>query len=305
MKRSPWISWRNGSWLSFAEFERVALVNKITPTEFKLLRDYIEEVCGISLGEEKNYLIETRFSSLMEEKKFSTFHDLYKYITHHSTRQLRDRIIDAITTKETLWFRDTHPFTIVEEIILPSLTQRIRAGEKTKIRIWSAACSTGQEPYSIAMMVEEFCRNRPFLKPDHFEILATDVSLSAIETAEGGRYNSVSIQRGLSEEKRDRYFFQTGNLWELNDSIKQRVSFRKFNLLDSFAHLGKFDVVFLRYVTIYFSNSLKNTIIDKCQKVLSPSGYLLLGASESLFDCGVTFECMSHSGGMYFINDKR
>lgn len=275
-------------------------MNKITPDEFMLLRDYIEEICGVFLGEEKNYLIETRFSNLMAETGCRTFREFYRYISRHSTSKMRNRIIDAITTKETLWFRDYHPFIILQEVILPSLVTRIKEHEQSRIRIWSAGCSTGQEPYSIAMIVEEFCRTRPFLKPRQFEILATDISPSALETAHGGRYDLISMQRGLPQEMRDRYFTQNGTIWELNESIKQKVSFRPFNLLDSFVSLGKFDVVFLRYVAIYFSNGLKKNLFTKCHKTLSPSGYLLIGASESFLDCGDLYECFSYSEGLYY-----
>ena len=282
------------------------MVHRVRPNEFKLLRDYVEEICGITLGAEKEYLIETRLSHLITEMGCKNFSDFYLLIKRNFQPELRDKIIDAITTKETLWFRDRHPFTILGDVLLPKLTEKIKTGERSRIRIWSAACSTGQEPYSIAMVIHRYSQFLQNVQPDHFEITATDISPLAITQASRGCYDPLSIQRGLSDEIREKFFIHKGHHWEINDSIKKKVLFQKFNLLDSFSSLGKFDIIFLRNVIIYFSDPLKKKIIEECFNLLSPQGFLLLGASESLLGLSDQFKCLEHDGGMYYVvqNEK-
>ena len=276
------------------------MVYRILPNEFKLLRDYVEQICGITLGVDKEYLIETRLSHLITEMGCKNFSDFYLLIKRNFQPELRDKIIDAITTKETLWFRDRHPFSILGDVLLPSVTEKIITGKRSRIRIWSAACSTGQEPYSIAMVIHRFCQMHQNFNPGLFEITATDISPLAITQAVRGCYDPLSIQRGLSEEIRDQFFIHRGHHWEINDSIKRKVSFQKFNLLDSFSPLGKFDIIFLRNVIIYFSDPLKKKIIVECCNLLSPQGFLILGASESMLGLSDQFQCFEHDGGMYY-----
>lgn len=276
------------------------LTETISTNEFKLLRDLIEKLCGIALGDEKAYLIETRLAGLLAENGCADFGSFYRLVSHEASTQLRDKIVDAMTTNETLWFRDTHPFLILQEKLLPKLAEDIRAGNRFRIRIWSGACSTGQEPYSIAMSIHEFCRANPGVRPDQFEILATDISPSALMLAKLGRYDIAAIGRGLPDHLRDRYFRQEGNVWVADDSLKQLVSFRKFNLQDSMEPLGRFDIVFLRYVTIYFSDSFKQQIYRGIAKLLAPEGHLLISAVETLRGISDDFAQQGHAGGSYY-----
>jgi len=268
--------------------------------EFKLLRDLIERICGICLGEEKAYLIETRLAGLLVETGCTDFSSFYRLVSSQSDPQLRDKLVDAMTTNETLWFRDTHPFTILKDVLLPPLGDELKNGNRFRVRIWSGACSTGQEPYSLAMAVQEFCRTRRELLPEQFEIVATDISPSALLLAKMGRYDQAAISRGLPDDLRDRYFKQQGNVWVPDESLKKMISFRKFNLQDSLDPLGHFDIVFMRYVTIYFSDPFKQQIYGNVAKLLTPGGHLIISAVESLRGISDAFMQLSHAGGSYY-----
>ena len=272
----------------------------IGAVEFRLLRDFVERECGIALGEEKAYLVETRLAGLMAETGCTDYGTFYRRAMAHDPPDLRDRIIDAMTTNETLWFRDGHPFTILREKLLPALAEELLAGRRFRIRIWSAAASTGQEPYSIAMEVLDLCARTPGLRPEHFEILATDISPSALFFAKVARYDAAAMARGLPPEKRDRYFTPQGPVWSLNEEVRRLVTFRKFNLQDSLASLGRMDIVFCRYVTIYFSEAFKRQIYEGIAGLLAPDGHLLISAVENLMGLSDRFTPLSHAGGTYY-----
>lgn len=272
----------------------------ISQQDFRLLRDLIERSCGIALGDEKAYLIETRLVGLMAECGCEDYGAFYRRVAEDTSHRLRDRIVDAMTTNETLWFRDGHPFTILREQLLPALGEALRSGNRFRIRIWSGACSTGQEAYSIAMAVHEFCQAQPGLRPDQFEILATDISPSALFLAKAGRYDEASLARGLSPARRDRFFHPEGRAWVVNDEVRKLVTFRPFNLQDPLDPLGHFDVVFLRYVCIYFSDPFKRQIYQGVARLLAPDGHLLISAVESLRGIAEGFEQLTHAGGSYY-----
>lgn len=272
----------------------------ISTSEFKLLRDLIEKLCGISLGNEKVYLIETRLAGLLAENGCNDFGSFYRLVSSDPSPRLRDKLVDAMTTNETLWFRDTHPFSILREKLLPPLGDELRSGNRNRIRIWSGACSTGQEPYSIAMEILEYCRVTPGVRPDQFEILATDISPSALMVAKLGRYDQSAIGRGLPDLHRDRYFHQEGAVWVINDEVKQLVTLKKFNLQDPLDPLGHFDIVTLRYVAIYFSDAFKQQIYQGVARLLAPSGHLIISAVESLRGISDDFVQLSHGGGTYY-----
>lgn len=272
----------------------------ITPVEFKLLRDYIERHCGIVLGEEKAYLVETRLAGLLAETGCRDFGSFYRLASAEDSNALRDKIVDAMTTNETLWFRDGHPFQILREVLLPEFSQQLRVGGRFRIRIWSAAASTGQEPYSIAMAILEHCRLNPDLRPDQFEIVASDISPSALFLARAGRYDAGALGRGMPDDLRNRYFRQEGPVWVLDDAVKRLVTLRKFNLQDSMDSLGRFDIVFCRYVTIYFSDPFKRQIYEGIARLTSPGGYLFISAVENMHGHADLFEARSHGTGTYY-----
>ncbi|MHB8789050.1 MAG: CheR family methyltransferase [Desulfobulbaceae bacterium] len=272
----------------------------ITIEEFRLIRDYVEKHCGIHLSDDKVYLVETRLTTMMFEQGCRTFGELYNKAVLDKTHLLRDKIIEAITTNETFWFRDLHPFSILTEVMLKQYADEIAAGKRTKIRFWCCACSTGQEPYSIAMTFLEFARRHPWLKPEHIEILATDISSTVLFLGKLGRYDSLAITRGLSDEFRDRYFVKSDKIWTISDEVKKMVRFQKLNLQENFNHLGKQDVIFCRNILIYFSLEFKQNILKRIAALLRPSGYLFLGASESIIMYTQEYDMQRHAMGLYY-----
>lgn len=269
--------------------------SQLTQREFDLFREYIERNCGISLKDDKKYLVETRLAGLVHETGSSSFSDFYRKLNGAPSPQLRTQIIDAMTTNETLWFRDGSPWVAMRDHILPELERKARPGQR--MRIWSAACSTGQEPYSIAMLVDHYS-NLPGrnLRPSSVEITATDISPSALMMAKNGRYDGISMRRGFTGEWkpfRDRYFDRKGTLRTIKPNIKDKVQFQGFNLQDSLSRLGRFDVVFLRNVAIYFSEAFKSDLFDRIAGILNPGGLLMLGTAETTHGYTRRFETVT------------
>ena len=271
----------------------------ITDNEFKLLRDYIEKHCGINLDRNKMYLVESRLNTLMIENGCDSYSALYQKASADKTNGLRDKIIDAMTTNETLWFRDNGPYQSLKEL-LSTLADEIRSGKRQKIRIWSAACSTGQEPYSIAVTVLESGQAGSGLRPEQVEIIATDISSTALFMAKLARYDAIAINRGLPPDIRDRYFKSEGRVWALSDRVKQMVTLKKMNLQESFSPIGKCDIVFCRNVLIYFSEQFKKDIFSRLAGLLRPSGHLFIGASESLSTYSNEYTMVRNSHGIYY-----
>lgn len=257
--------------------------SRLTQQEFDLFRGFIEKNCGISLSNDKKYLIETRLTSLVVESGAANFSEFYRKLGAAPGPQLRNQIIDAMTTNETLWFRDGSPWMAMRDHILPDLDSRAQTSRK--FRFWSAASSTGQEPYSMAMLIDHFA-NLPMKKllPSQVEITATDISKTALFMAKRGVYDRISMNRGFAgdwKDFRDRYFTPRGAVSSLAPKIRERVNFKEFNLQDSFLPLGKFDVVFLRNVAIYFSEAFKREVFEKIADALNPGGLLILGSAET------------------------
>ena len=275
----------------------------ITESEYTLLKQFIEAHCGIYLENGKEYLIETRLSDLAREVGAKSFQDFHLIAKSDKSGRLRDRIIDAMTTNETSWFRDASAWTFLREISIPKLVQRAIAGEK--IRIWSAAASTGQEAYSLSIcVIEEVEKNGTPSVLNNISILGTDISSSSIISAKNARYDIIAVGRGLPELKRNKYFSQEGNFWRLNHDVRKQVEFKEFNLQNSFMPLGLFDLILCRYVTIYFSEPFKKELFTKFSKTLKQKGdVLLLGATESLRGFSNDFEISYYKNAM--INIKK
>ena len=275
---------------------------KITEPEYILMKAFIEEHCGIHLEEGKEYLIESRLSDLVEETGCKSFQEFHLMARKDFSGKLKDRIIDAMTTNETLWFRDESAWEYIREVAVPNLLDR--AQKTGSVRIWSAAASTGQEAYSFLMLLDEASRKKgmPSLV-DKVEIFGTDISSSALFLASSARYDNIAIQRGLPPEKREKYFSKNGTVWVFDQELKKKVKFKKFNLQNSFISLGLFDFVLLRYVAIYFSDTFKRELFSKIAKILRPKGVLLLGASESLREYSTDFEITYYKNAV--INQKK
>ncbi len=277
----------------------------LSKEEFELLRNFVKKECGIAVGDEKSYLIETRLSTLVIEAGCDSFRQFYDKVAQDPRSPLREKIIDAMTTNETLWFRDQGPWLVLRNALIPQFCEQLRSGKCKKIRIWSAASSTGQEPYSIAMTILRYLEENPIpgVKEEAFEILATDLSPSALFVATSGRYDGLSISRGLEPDLRDRFFEKSGRVYALNDRVKSRVTFKKFNLLESYKSFGQFDLVLCRNVLIYFSKDLKRDIVNRIGDALGDGGSFMVGASESLQGCLTKFS-MRQADGQFFYQLK-
>ena len=273
---------------------------KLQPEEFALIRRWVEEISGISVDDRKTYLIENRLGGLVTEHRCSSFGEFYQKFKNSCPPALRDRIIDQMTTNETLWFRDLHPFTILREILLPLYCQEIAAGKRRSIRIWSSACSTGQEPYSLAILLLEAMRTNNHLKRTVIDIIASDISDSALAQARSGSYDNIAVNRGLPPEYRKRYFTDEARLWHLTSEVKKMVRFEKFNLQDPFSKLGSFDIIFCRNVAIYFSESFKRELFAKYARILVKGGILFLGSSESISLYSNDYDMLEHNRGIYY-----
>ncbi|MCL7944809.1 protein-glutamate O-methyltransferase CheR [Marinobacter sp. ATCH36] len=269
---------------------------EITPQEYEAFKTFLQDACGILLGDNKQYLVKSRLRRIMEENKLNTLAELLERVKRTGRSSLKEVVIDAMTTNETLWFRDNHPFRILQEKLLPEFGDRKGA---QSLRIWSAACSTGQEPYSVAMIIEEFRRQRPGRLRD-VRITATDISKSVLEVARRGEYEMIAIGRGLSPDRQKQFFTPAINgSWQIRPQIKSMVEFRELNLLERYM-LGKFDIVMCRNVLIYFSAELKKDILTRIHATLNPGGYLILGASESLNGLPHLYEMVQcHPGIIY------
>lgn len=262
---------------------------KITEPEYLLMKKYIEDQCGIHLRENKEYLIESRLADLVKETGCRSFQEFHYLARTNIGGKLKDRIIDAITTNETSWFRDKSFWEYIQDFAIPYLLEKaMRLG---KVSIWSAAVSTGQEIYSLLMLLDEAVKERgmPSLQ-DKIEIIASDVSESVLGSAAAARYDSIAINRGLSDDRREKYFIRDGQYWLFDQNLKNRVIFKKINLKDSFSSLSQFDMILCRYVSIYFSDTFKRELFAKMASVLKPGGVLLLGATESLREFSSGFE---------------
>ena len=265
--------------------------------DYALFREYLERSSGILLGDNKNYLIDSRLRNILKDNEIKSLGELVGRIDRPGSSSLKQQVIDAMTTNETLWFRDRHPFEFLQNQLLPELAKK--PGE---ITIWCAACSTGQEPYSISICIEELRRKNFFFTNKNVRILATDLSAKVLEAAKRGLYEPLALKRGMSNERLDQFFkHDNEGAWEINPEIKRRIDFRPINLKDSFINIGKFDIVFCRNVLIYFSGELQKQIITNIHRVLNPGGYLFLGGSETPKGLNDLFEIRYYTPGVVYI----
>jgi len=274
---------------------------KIDPGEFKVFAQYIHSLCGVILDDSKAYLIETRLSGLAQEQGCSTFSELYYKSRADLSKTLARQIIDAITTNETLFFRDSAPFEMLQYKILPELIDRRKKktlpGTSTPLRIWSAACSTGQEVYSIAILLKEMLGD---LNQYNLRLVGTDISNRAIAQASRGVYNRTEIERGLPAGKLERYFSVLEGGWKIKDEIRAMASFSNLNLLENFPSLGRFDIIFCRNVAIYFTDQDKANLYKRLATLLEPDGYLIIGGTESLTGVSTLFAPQRHLRSVYY-----
>lgn len=270
------------------------MIKELSADEYNRFRLVLEKNSGITLGLGKEYLVNSRLRRLLERESFSSVTDLMNAMERN--RSLQEQVIDAMTTNETLWFRDDHPYRIFRDKLLPEF-----AAQRRPLKIWSAACSTGQEPYSLSMEIEEYKKRFPGQMMSGERILATDISPSSLAQAKEGVYQQLAIRRGMNDAYLKTYFDQDEQgSWRIRQNIKSRVDFRIQNLQQSFSLLGKFDIIFCRNVLIYFSADLKTDILQRMHANLNPGGYLMLGASESMNGLGDYFEMVQCSPGLVY-----
>lgn len=272
---------------------------EVTDVQYRRFAAFIEEKCGIVLGVGKQYLVNSRLSTLLSKFGISNVDELInKAMENTPNNKIQDAVIDAMTTNETLWFRDTYPYTALEQFILPELAKK----GKYPVRIWSAACSSGQEPYSIGIVVQEQMAKMIHIDPKQTQIIGTDLSPEMLATCKLGQYDVHALSRGLSAERKSKFFKPTRNpnIMQIDPRVKSMVEFRPMNLLGSYALMGKFDVIFCRNVLIYFSNDVKAEILRKLTMCLNPEGYLILGSTETLVGVADKYEMVRHSPGILY-----
>lgn len=270
----------------------------LSPQEFIDFRQFLKDAAGIDLGDNKQYLVTTRIRKILVNNNFDSLTDLLKRVRLASERTLRQEVINAMTTNETFWFRDVYPFDYLKSEIFPEL---LKNNARIGPRIWCAACSSGQEPYSISIIADEFAKSGLGRSSFKIDVQATDLSSSILEQAKAGVYDKLSISRGMSDQRLRTYFeAKENNHWAVKQAIKNSVRFRSLNLQESFVSLGKFDIVFCRNVLIYFSSDLKQDILRRIHATLKPGAYLFLGSSESLGDAGELFEMVHCRPGVVY-----
>lgn len=249
----------------------------MNPEDFAYYKKFLYEKSGLSLTEEKTYLLLSRLTPVARKNGFEDLEAMSKSLRIMRDTKLEKQVIDAMMTNETLFFRDDKPFKQLRSAVLPAVIKS-REGRKS-LRIWSAACSTGQEPYSIAMTILE-----TIPKPEEWNItiLATDLSDVALAQAMRAEFNQFEIQRGLPTPMVMKYFKQSGNSWKVQDKVRDMVRFENFNLLDKMDRFPTFDIIFCRNVLIYFDEETKKKILDRLQKKLPPDGFLFLGGAETV-----------------------
>lgn len=266
--------------------------------DFDFISQLLRKRAGIVLTGEKMYLLESRLAPLARKEGLPSIDDLIHVVRARREERLITQVIDVMTTNETFFFRDKTPFDHLKEAIFPVLAQARRG---SRIRIWCAACSTGQEPYSIAMMLDQ---NPALTGGVPVEIVATDISDRCLDRARQGLFTQFEVQRGLPVQMLMHYFTQQEDHWRISERLRQIVSFRKLNLMDAAYNLGRFDIVFCRNVLIYFDGPTKGEVMDRIAGTMNPGGFLLLGAAESVVGLTQSFEATQDRRGLYKLSSR-
>jgi chemotaxis protein methyltransferase CheR len=271
----------------------------VTPLDYEFLRKLLKERSGLDLSADKQYLVESRLIPLARKAGLPGLPELVQKLKG-SAEALTAEVVEAMTTNETFFFRDKVPFDHLKVTVLPELLQA-RAARRS-LRIWCAASSTGQEPYSIAMCLKEL---GAALTGWRVEIIATDLSQGVLEKSRAGLFSQFEVQRGLPIQLLVKHFAQIGELWQLNADIRAMVQFRQLNLLQDFSHLGVFDIIFCRNVLIYFDQDTKTKVFSRLSRLIEPDGFLMLGAAETVVGLTDAFKPYPDRRGLYIPNVVR
>jgi len=269
---------------------------KITTDELGGFISLIHEKSGIVLDHSKAYLLESRFVPLFAEYQFSSYAELLGKAKR--SPELLNRVIDTITTNETSFFRDQKPFDLLQGKVLPDWLKQLPQNHHGQLHVWSAACSTGQEIYSIAITIREFL-GKNFSKHT-IKLTGTDIANSVIARAQVGRYSQMEVNRGLMPSILQKYFIQDKMEWKICEELRTTAAFQKHNLLNDYAKLDKFDIIFCRNVAIYFSNANRKILFDKIAGQLNDNGVLIIGSTESLFGICDKLIRVEHDGISYY-----
>lgn len=266
----------------------------MTPQEFDWLRAFLKQQSGLVLTAEKQYLVESRLLPVARKAGLTSLSALIGKMKEPGQASLAASVVEAMTTNESFFFRDKTPFEHFTQAMLPKMLEA-RARER-RLRIWCAAASTGQEPYSLAMCLKEA---EAKLAGWRVEIVGTDLSSDVLEKAKAGVYTQFEVQRGLPINQLLKYFTQTGDTWQISSSLRSMVQYRKLNLLENFSSLGQFDIIFCRNVLIYFDNVTKVDILERMAKMMPQDGFLVLGAAETVVGLTDVFRPMTDRRGLY------
>ena len=266
----------------------------MTPSDYDFLRKMLKGRSGLVLAAEKHYLVESRLMPIARKHGLFNLTGLVAKLKGHDAEALTVEVVEAMTTNESFFFRDKLPFEQFRDTIMPAVMAA--RGPSRRIRIWCAATSTGQEPYSLAISLKEMGKE---LKGWRVEILATDISNEVLEKAKSGIYTQFEVQRGLPALMLIKYFSQVGEMWQIAPEIRGMVKFMPLNLLDDFSHLGRFDAVFCRNVLIYFDQPTKSAVLDRIADVTERDGFLVLGGAETVVGLTSRFKLIADKRGLY------
>jgi chemotaxis protein methyltransferase CheR len=269
----------------------------VTPLDYDYLRKLLKDRSGLTLSADKQYLVESRLLPVARKAGVDGLGGLVQKLKGAGAEPLITEVVEAMTTNESFFFRDKIPFDLFRQTIMPALLAA-RAGQR-QIRIWCAAASTGQEPYSLAIMLKEM---GPQVAGWRIEILGTDLSTEVLEKARVGIYSQFEVQRGLPIQLLVKYFSQLGETWQIAPEIRAMVQYRSLNLLQPFTQLGTFDIVFCRNVLIYFDQDTKIDVLGRLAKVMPADGFLVLGAAETVVGLTDTFKPVPEQRGLYAPN---
>lgn len=254
--------------------------------EFDFIRNLLRQHSALSLDDSKQYLVESRLDSLAKQEGFPSLQHLIARLQKDpGTSALHSKVVEAMTTNETTFFRDARPFRLLQKLVFPQLIER-RQSERA-LNIWCAASSSGQEPYSVAMLLRD---HFPALSAWNLCFIATDISQAILNRAKAGRYSQLEVNRGLPAAMLVKYFRQAGNDWEISREIRRMIDFRRLNLIESWPLLPAMDLIMMRNVLIYFEVEKKKEILERARRLLRPDGYLLLGGAETTINLDDDFE---------------
>jgi chemotaxis protein methyltransferase CheR len=274
---------------------------RVNQNDFKFLADFLKAESGLIITEEKTYLVESRLVPVARKRGLADLDELVAKIRGKSDPELNKVVIEAMTTNESFFFRDIKPFESLKNTVLPQIVPARKAANAKKIRIWSAACSSGQEPYTIAMVLNE---EPGLLQGLDFEIVGTDLSSEILDKAKEGIYTQFEAQRGLPIQLLMKYFTQVGEHWQINEQIRGQVQLSQANLLQDISQFGKFDIVFCRNVLIYFDAPTKTDILGRMQRQMPNDGYLFLGGAETVVGVSDCFATVQGERGVYVVNSE-